>query len=74
MTVPTRAHLRQVLLARARMALSALPDQIAAEIVAMPLPRSREAVERRMMEVIEARLAEIEASPPAVTELCETIH
>lgn len=74
MTKPTSEQLRQVLLARYRMALSCLPDQIAASIMALPQPRRREAVERVMMRVIEVRLAEMSASPPAVTELGETVH
>ena len=31
-------------------------------------------VERRMLEMIEAKIAEMQASPPAVTELGETVH
>ena len=74
MTKPTTAHLRQVLLARARMALSCLPEQMAAEIMALPAPRRREAVERRMLEMIEEKIAEMQASPPAVTALGGTVH
>lgn len=72
-TVPTRAHLRQVLLARARMALSALPDQLAAAVMALPEPRSREAVERLLTTLIATRLDELQASPPSVAEL-GTVH
>ena len=74
MTRPPPALLKQVLLARARMMLAGLPDQMATEIMALPAPRSPAAIERRMMEMIEAKLGEMEATPPSAAELGGTIH